>query len=157
MSTSTSLSHTQPLRKSAMMNALKVLLVDDDPLVRRALRTTLTSAGYAVVEAWTGEDALEKISAESADVILLDLKMPGMGGLEACRRIREVADTPIMVISILRTEEFRVQASDAGADDYLVKPFGIQDLVSRIQALRRRVAGLESTLSTGSLSVKNLL
>jgi len=139
------------------MNALKVLLVDDDPLVRRALRTTLTSAGYAVVEAWTGEDALEKISAESADVILLDLKMPGMGGLEACRRIREVADTPIMVISILRTEEFRVQASDAGADDYLVKPFGIQDLVSRIQALRRRVAGLESTLSTGSLSVKNLL
>ncbi|HXA76550.1 MAG TPA: response regulator transcription factor [Candidatus Acidoferrales bacterium] len=140
-----------------MMNALKVLLVDDDPLVRRALRTTLTSAGYAVVEAWTGEDALEKISAESADVILLDLKMPGMGGLEACRRIREVADTPIMVISILRTEEFRVQASDAGADDYLVKPFGIQDLVSRIQALRRRVAGLESTLSTGSLSVKNLL
>jgi len=140
-----------------MMNALKVLLVDDDPLVRRALRTTLTSAGYAVVEAWTGEDALEKISAESADVILLDLKMPGMGGLEACRRIREIADTPIMVISILRTEEFRVQASDAGADDYLVKPFGIQDLVSRIQALRRRVAGLESTLSTGSLSVKNLL
>lgn len=139
------------------MNALKVLLVDDDPLVRRALRTTLTSAGYAVVEAWTGEDALEKISAESADVILLDLKMPGMGGLEACRRIREIADTPIMVISILRTEEFRVQASDAGADDYLVKPFGIQDLVSRIQALRRRVAGLESTLSTGSLSVKNLL
>jgi two-component system, OmpR family, KDP operon response regulator KdpE len=130
-----------------MMNAATVLLVDDDPLVRRALRTTLTSAGYAVVEAWTGEEALEKIHVASADVILLDLRMPGMGGLEACRRIRKVADTPIMVISIHRAEEFRVHASDAGADDYLVKPFGIQDLLSRIQALRRRVAGLESTLS----------
>jgi two-component system KDP operon response regulator KdpE len=148
MPTSTILSHTQLLTRGPTINAAKVLLVDDDPLVRRALRTTLTSAGYAVVEAWTGEDALEKINAESADVVLLDLKMPGMGGLEACRRIREIADTPIMVISILRTEEFRVQASDAGADDYLAKPFGIQDLVSRIEALRRRVAGLESTLST---------
>jgi two-component system KDP operon response regulator KdpE len=136
------------LTRSATGNAATVLLVDDDPLVRRALRTTLTSAGYAVVEAWTGEEALEKIHAESADVILLDLRVPGMGGLEACRRIREVADTPLMVISILRTEEFRVQASDAGADDYLVKPFSIQDLLSRIQALRRRVAGLESSLPT---------
>jgi two-component system, OmpR family, KDP operon response regulator KdpE len=148
MATSTSLSHMPLLTRSATGNAATVLLVDDDPLVRRALRTTLTSAGYAVVEAWTGEEALEKIHAESADVILLDLRVPGMGGLEACRRIREVADTPIMVISILRTEEFRVQASDAGADDYLVKPFSIQDLLSRIQALRRRVAGLESSLPT---------
>jgi len=122
------------------MNSTKVLLVDDDPLVRRALPATLTSGGYAVVEAWTGEEALEKIHAEGADVVLPDLRMPGMGGLEACRRIREVVDTPILVISILRNEDDRVQASKAGADDYLVKPFGIDLLLSRIQALRRRVA-----------------
>ncbi len=122
------------------MNSTKVLLVDDDPLVRRALPATLTSGGYAVVEAWTGEEALEKIHAEGADVVLLDLRMPGMGGLEACRRIREVVDTPILVISILRNEDDRVQASKAGADDYLVKPFGMDLLLSRIQALRRRVA-----------------
>jgi len=129
------------------MNAARILLVDDDPLIRRALRTTLISAGYHVLEATTGEEALEKLHAESADVVLLDLRMPGMGGLEACRRIREVVDTPIMVISILRNQEDKVQAADAGADDFLVKPFGIQDLLSRIHALRRRVAGLEPILS----------
>jgi two-component system, OmpR family, KDP operon response regulator KdpE len=144
---STHLSHAEPLGASATMNAARILLVDDDPLIRRALRTTLISAGYHVLEATTGEEALEKLHAESADVVLLDLRMPGMGGLEACRRIREVVDTPIMVISILRNQEDKVQAADAGADDFLVKPFGIQDLLSRIHALRRRVAGLEPILS----------
>jgi two-component system, OmpR family, KDP operon response regulator KdpE len=147
MAPPTHLSHAEPLGASATMNAARILLVDDDPLIRRALRTTLISAGYHVLEATTGEEALEKLHAESADVVLLDLRMPGMGGLEACRRIREVVDTPIMVISILRNQEDKVQAADAGADDYLVKPFGIQDLLARIQALRRRVAGLEPILS----------
>jgi two-component system, OmpR family, KDP operon response regulator KdpE len=123
------------------MNAARVLLVDDDPLIRSALRVTLTTAGYVVLEAVTGEEALEKIGAEGADMVLLDLRMPGMGGLEACRKIREVVNTPIMVISILRDREAKAQASDAGADDYLVKPFGIQELLSRIEALRRRTAG----------------
>jgi two-component system, OmpR family, KDP operon response regulator KdpE len=143
MAPSIGLPHTQPLGRCTTIGAARVLLVDDDPLIRRALRTTLTSAGYAVVEAWTGEEALEKLHAESIDVVLLDLRMPGMGGLEACHRIRKAVDTPIMVISILRNEEHRVQASHAGADDYLVKPFGIQDLLSRIQALLGRTAALE--------------
>jgi DNA-binding response OmpR family regulator len=147
MQPSIRLSHEQLLGRSAAMNAGRVLLVDDDPLIRRALRTILASAGYVVLEAMTGEEALEKIQAETADVILLDLRMPGMGGLEACRRIREVAETPIMVISILRNEEDRVQASEAGADDYLVKPFGVRDLLSRIGTLRRRVADFEPILS----------
>jgi two-component system KDP operon response regulator KdpE len=147
MEPSIRLSHEQLLGRSATMNATRVLLVDDDPLIRRALRAILTSAGYVVLEAMTGEEALDKIQAETADVILLDLRMPGMGGLEACRRIREVAETPIMVISILRNEEDRVQASEAGADDYLVKPFGVRDLLSRIEALRGRVAGFEPILS----------
>jgi len=123
----------------------KILLVDDDAQVRRALRTTLTSAGYVVVEARSGEEALEEVQAEgSVDMILLDLKMPGIGGIEACRRIRKIFDVPILVISVLRTQEDKVQAFDAGADDYLVKPFGIQELLSRIHALRRRTAGVES-------------
>lgn len=126
------------------MNLAKVLLVDDDPQVRRALRTTLTSAGYVVVEARTGEEALEEVQAEGAvDMVLLDLKMPGIGGLEACRRIRKIFDVPILVISVLRSQEDKVQAFDAGADDYLVKPFGIQELLSRIHALRRRASGSE--------------
>jgi two-component system KDP operon response regulator KdpE len=143
----THLSDAQPLGTSATTNAAKILLVDDDPLIRRAMRTTLVSAGYGVLEATTGEEALERIHAERVDVVLLDLRMPGMGGLEACRRIRQVVDTPIMVISILRNQEDKVQASHAGADDYLVKPFGIDVLLSRIQALRRRVTAFESILS----------
>ncbi|MGA3294127.1 MAG: response regulator transcription factor [Candidatus Acidiferrales bacterium] len=127
------------------MNTAKILLVDDDPPVRRALCTTLTSAGYVVMEAGTGEEALEKVQAEGAvDIVLLDLKMPGIGGLETCRRIRKIVGIPILVISILRDPEDKVQASNAGADDYLVKPFGIQELLSRIRALRRRTGGKES-------------
>ena len=139
------IAHVQPPGRSAATNPAKVLLVDDDPQVRRALRTTLTSAGYAVVEARTGEEALEEVQAGGAvDMILLDLKMPGIGGLEACRRIRQIFDVPILVISVLRTQEDKVQAFEAGADDYLVKPFGIQELLSRIHALRKRTSGSES-------------
>jgi len=142
---STQVSHPQSLGRGATTNPAKILLVDDDSQVRRALHMILTSAGYAVVEAETGEEALEKVPAEGVlDVILLDLKMPGIGGLEACRRIRKMVDTPILVISILRTQEDKVQASNAGADDYLVKPFGIQDLLSHICRLLRRTAALQS-------------
>jgi two-component system, OmpR family, KDP operon response regulator KdpE len=148
-------SHIQPLVKSAPTNPAKILLVDDDPQVRRALRTTLTSAGYVVVEARTGEEALEEVQAGGAvDMVLLDLKMPGMGGLEACRRIRAIFDVPILVISVLRTQEEKVQAFDAGADDYLVKPFGIQELLSRIHALRRRTSGSESVPAFESAGLK---
>jgi len=138
------LSAPQPAARNVAMSTAKILLVDDDSQVRRALRTTLTSAGYTVVEARTGEEALEEVQAEGAvSMVLLDLKMPGMGGIEACRRIRKISDVPILVISVLRTQEEKVQAFDAGADDYLVKPFGIQELLSRIHALRRRVSGSE--------------
>lgn len=145
MSPSIQVSRAQSLRRSTTTNPAKILLVDDDPLVRRALHTTLTSAGYVVVEATTGEKALEKLQAEGAvDMVLLDLRLPGIGGLEACRRIRNIVDIPILVISILRDPEVKVQASDAGADDYLVKPFGIQELLLRIRALGRRTAVVES-------------
>jgi len=119
--------------------APKILFVGDDALVRHALRVTLTSAGCVVVEASTGEEALDKVQAGGAvDMIVLDLDLSGIGGLEACRRIREVVDIPIMVISIRHDRQDKVQASDAGADDYLMKPFEIHDLLSRIHALQQK-------------------
>jgi two-component system, OmpR family, KDP operon response regulator KdpE len=127
--------------QAALMNTAKILLVDDDAPVRRALRILLVSSGYTVVEARTGEEAIEELQADGAvNMVLLDLKMPGMGGLEACRKIRKMLDVPILVISVLRTQEDKVQAFDAGADDYLVKPFGIRELLARIRALRRRTS-----------------
>jgi two-component system, OmpR family, KDP operon response regulator KdpE len=121
------------------MNVAKVLLVDDDAQIRRALRTVLSSAGYTVVEARNGEEALQEVEeCNTFDVVLLDLKVPGPGGFDACASIRKISDTPIVAISILRTEEHKVLAFNAGADDYLVKPFGIQELLARIRALRRR-------------------
>jgi len=148
--------HSQSLRPSAPPGTAKVLLVDDDVQVRRALRTTLASSGYTIVEARTGEEAIEEIQADgSVDMVLLDIKMPGIGGLEACRKIRKISDVPILVISVCRTQEEKVQAFDAGADDYLVKPFGIQELLSRIHALRRRTSDSEAMppFESGDLKV----
>lgn len=136
---------SQSSSRIASPSAATILLVDDDQQVRRALRTTLVSAGYTVIEARTGEEALEEVQAEGGvSMVLLDLKMPGIGGFETCRRIRKIFDVPILVISVCRTQDDKVQAFDAGADDYLVKPFGIQELLSRIHALRRRTAGSEA-------------
>ncbi len=141
--------------RAAAATTIKILLVDDDAQVRRALRATLTSAGYTVVEARTGEEAIEEIQVDgSMNMILLDLKMPGIGGVEACNRIRKVSDVPILVISVLRNQDEKVQAFDAGADDYLVKPFGIQELLSRIHALKRRVSGSEPTPPFQSAGLK---
>jgi len=113
--------------RSSTVSTAKILLVDDHAQLRSALRMILASAGYSVLEAMTGEEALAKVEKEGAiGVILLDLTMPGMGGLEACRRLRKITQTPILVISVRREKEDKVEASEAGADDYLVKP-----LVSR--------------------------
>jgi two-component system, OmpR family, KDP operon response regulator KdpE len=137
--------HAPSPARSSTANAAKVLLVDDDPQLRRALRTILASAGCTVLEAMTGEEALDKVDQEGpVDVILLDLKMPGIGGLEACRRLRENIHTPILVISVRREREDKAQATDAGADDYLVKPFGVQELLSRIQVLLRMAGTFNS-------------
>jgi two-component system, OmpR family, KDP operon response regulator KdpE len=137
--------------RSSTVNTAKILLVDDHPQLRSALRMILTSAGYSVLEAMTGEEALGKVEKESAiGVILLDLTMPGMGGMEACRRMREITQTPILEISVRRENEDKVEPSEAGADDYLVKPFGIQQLLSRIQVLLRMAASLNPSRVFGS-------
>jgi two-component system, OmpR family, KDP operon response regulator KdpE len=122
------------------MNSATIVIVDDEPQIRRVMRTTLTSQGYAVIEAKSGEEALEKLRTERADLILLDVNMPGISGLETCREIRRSGDVPIIMLTVRNTEKDKVQALDAGADDYVVKPFGAEELMARIRAALRRAA-----------------
>ena len=120
------------------MNAASILVVDDEPQIRRVLRSTLSTRGYVITEAKTGEDALESMRKERPDLILLDMNMPGMGGIEACRQIRRTSDAPIIMLTVRNAERDKVAALDAGADDYVVKPFGIEELLARIRAALRR-------------------
>lgn len=110
------------------------------------MKATLTDLGYLVLEARSGEEALNVLRRQPADLILLDLNMPGIGGLETCRAIRETSEVPIVVLSVRDAERDKVHALDAGADDYVTKPFGIQELLARIRAALRRnpsLAGAE--------------
>jgi len=117
-----------------------ILVVDDEPQIRRVLRSTLSSQGYAIIDAKSGEDALESFRKERPDLVLLDVNMPGMGGIEACREIRRISDAPIIMLTVRNAERDKVSALDAGADDYVVKPFGIEELLARIRAALRRYA-----------------
>lgn len=122
------------------MNAARILVVDDEPQIRRVLRSTLSTHGYEIAEAKTGEEALEWMRKEPPDLVLLDMNMPGMGGVEACREIRRASDAPIIMLTVRNAERDKVAALDAGADDYVVKPFGIEELLARIRAALRRYA-----------------
>ena len=126
------------------MTSAKILIVDDEPQIRRVLRTTLSSQGYTVAEARTGDEALEQIRNERPDLILLDVNMPGISGLETCREIRSSSDIPIIMLTVRSSEHDKVQALDAGADDYETKPFGSEELMARIRAGLRRAAPTES-------------
>jgi two-component system, OmpR family, KDP operon response regulator KdpE len=137
------------------MISAKILIVDDAQQVRRVLRTALSSAGYTTYEAASGEEALDSIRASLPDAILLDVNMPGMGGLEACREIRRTMDVPILMLTVRNSERDKVLALDAGADDYVVKPFGMQELLARIRAaLRRRTArGKQTSFAAKDLNI----
>jgi two-component system KDP operon response regulator KdpE len=127
-----------------------ILIVDDEPQIRRVIRATLTAEGYEVVEAGNGQEALEAIRDERPALVLLDMNMPVMDGLEACRAIRAGSDLPIIMLTVHSAEKDKVCALDAGADDYVVKPFGIQELLARIRAALRRVSSGEiSVVSAG--------
>jgi Response regulators consisting of a CheY-like receiver domain and a winged-helix DNA-binding domain len=120
------------------MSSARILVVDDAPQVRRTLRATLTAEGYTVSEARDGAAALELFGTEPFDIILLDVNMPGIGGLQACREIRQKSDVPIIMLTVRDAERDKVLALDAGADDYVVKPFGMQELLARIRVALRR-------------------
>jgi two-component system KDP operon response regulator KdpE len=118
----------------------KILVVDDDPQIRRVMRATLVSHGYEVTEARDGQAALEVIGREPPNLVLLDMNMPGMGGLDTCRALRTASDVPVIILTVRESEKDKVAALDAGADDYVTKPFGIEELLARIRAALRRSA-----------------
>ena len=122
------------------MTGASILIVDDEAQIRRVLRSTLSSQGYVIMEAKTGEEAVEALRKEKPDLVLLDVNMPGIGGIEACREIRRGSEAPIIMLTVRNAERDKVLALDAGADDYVVKPFGIEELLARIRAALRRFA-----------------
>lgn len=126
------------------MTSTTIMIVDDEPQIRRVLRTTITSHEYAVIEAKTGEEALDLMRSERPDLILLDVNMPGITGFETCAEIRRTSDIPIIMLTVRNTERDKVRALDAGADDYVVKPFGAEELMARIRAALRRSGQAES-------------
>jgi two-component system KDP operon response regulator KdpE len=133
------------------MSAGRILVVDDEPQIRRVLRTTLSAQGYEVFTARTGEEALESIRATRFDLLLLDVNMPGLSGLEVCREIRATSEVAIIMLTVRDSEQDKVAALDAGADDYITKPFGTPELLARIRAALRR---LPTSSEGGSASVQ---
>ncbi len=127
------------------MSMGRIVVVDDQPKIRRFMRATLVAEGYEVDEAKTGEEALESIREIRPDLVVLDMNMPGMGGLEACRAIRRDSNIAIIVLTVRNAEEDKVAALDAGADDFVTKPFSTPELMARIRAALRRVPSAQSS------------
>lgn len=127
-----------------MSEPQRILVVDDEPQIARVLRRGLSARGYEVQTASDGEEALSAFSQWPADLVITDLSMPQMGGLELCRRLRKLTQAPIIVLSVKGEEKTKVEALDAGADDYVTKPFGMDELLARVRAtLRRATAAVE--------------
>ncbi len=119
-----------------------ILVVDDEPQITRVLRTTLASHGYNVRTAGDGDEALEVMREWAPDLVITDLSMPNMPGLELCRRIRAKSNVPVIVLSVRGEEKIKVEALDAGADDYVSKPFNMNELLARVRAGLRRTGML---------------
>ena len=123
----------------------RILVVDDEPQIARVLRRSLTSHGYEVQVVAEGEEALTTFAVWKPDVVVTDMAMPNMGGLELCRRLRRVSAVPIIVLSAKGEERLKVEALDAGADDYITKPFGMEELLARLRVVLRRAQLMEGT------------
>ena len=117
----------------------RILVVDDETSIRRYLRTALSAQGFAVFEAVNGQDAINAVVANHPDIIILDLGLPDLDGIEVTRRLREWSQTPIIILSVREAENDKIAALDAGADDYLTKPFGTGELMARIRVALRRM------------------
>jgi two-component system KDP operon response regulator KdpE len=122
----------------------RILVVDDEEQILRALRRALVARGYEVVTAVDGEDAIAEAEAARPDLVVLDLNLPGIDGMEVCRRLRSWMRAPILILSVREDEAGKVRALDLGADDYLTKPFGVDELLARVRALLRRARPKES-------------
>ncbi len=123
------------------MSRPRVLVIDDEPNIRRALRVWLGDHGYDVQVVASGEEALDAAALVPPDVVILDLVLPGLTGLEVCKGLREWSQVPILVLSARGAEQDKIQALDLGADDYLTKPFGMGELLARLRAMLRRATG----------------
>ncbi|PYV89993.1 MAG: DNA-binding response regulator [Acidobacteria bacterium] len=133
-----------------------ILVVDDEPQILRVMRASLPIRGYEVITASSGEDALDELSKHVPDLVILDLVMPDTSGLEVCRRVREFSSVPIIVLSAKGSESDKVTALDLGADDYVTKPFGMDELLARVRAVLRRLSTAESNdrvLTVGDVSI----
>jgi len=136
-----------------------ILAIDDEPQLLAALATILEGRGYRLRTARNGAMGLDAVAAERPDVVLLDLAMPGVDGLEVCRRLRAVSRVPILVLSALSDEARKVKALDAGADDYVTKPFGVEELLARIRAALRRAQAQrddEAVLCIGGIELDQI-
>lgn len=135
----------------------KVLVVDDEPQIRRVMRTALATEGYIAVSAKSADEAYQELRDDRFDLVLLDVNMPGTSGLEACAEIRRTSEIPIIMLTVRDGEADKIAALDAGADDYVTKPFSVPELMARIRAnLRRsgyRPAEGSSTLSFGNVTI----
>lgn len=128
-----------------MTEPYRILVVDDELQIGRVLRRSLSARGYEVQVAGNGEEGLDVFSSWTPDLVITDLSMPNMGGIELCRRLRAVSQVPIIVLSVKGEERVKVEALDVGADDYVTKPFGIDELLARVRAALRRI-----TVKTGA-------
>jgi two-component system, OmpR family, KDP operon response regulator KdpE len=138
------------------MSSGRILVVDDDPQIRRAMKATLTSRGYEVSDSRNGEEAVEKLRSETYDLVLLDMNMPGMGGIETCGLIRSSSDIAIIMLTVNNTERDKVDALDAGADDYVTKPFSMPELLARIRATFRRLPQAPDDIGLRELAVEGV-
>lgn len=120
------------------MSSDRILIVDDEPQIRRIVSVALAGCGYAVTEAASGEEALEKARGDMPDLVLLDMNLPGIDGLETCRALRQNSDVRIIILSVRGAERDKVHMLDLGADDYVTKPFSMEELLARIRAAMRR-------------------
>ncbi len=140
------------------MGKTRILVVDDDPAISRLLCANLKARGYEVITAVDGEEALEMVDREIVNLIILDIMMPGVDGVEVCRRIREWSRVPIIMLSARGDEKGKVNCLELGADDYLTKPFGVAELIARVKtALRHsnatQVAPIRSTFTSGNIEI----
>jgi two-component system KDP operon response regulator KdpE len=140
-----------------MNNEVHILVIDDEPQILRALRTILNEKGYRITTASRGEEGLALAAATQPDIIILDLGLPDMDGSEVCRQLRDWTQIPIIILSVRDNEHDKVLALDAGADDYLTKPFGIEELLARIRVAMRHLThaqgSKESVVNAGDVSI----
>ena len=138
------------------MQKTRIIIVDDELSIIKFLRANLETSGYEVLAAVNGAEALHTFEMELPDLVILDIMMPEMDGFEVCRRLREWSQTPIIMLSARENESDKVKCLDLGADDYMTKPFGANELIARVRAVLRRTEGTEAITTEPSFSIDDL-